>query len=91
MVSSVKFYKIPDYRIVDNVKRNDLTVKTLFFQDEKQNEKTGEIQERFIKLNGMKQSIERNSREAVGIFIMEFYTPGNRTFRTPAASRSEAS
>lgn len=43
MIASKKFDKIPDYRIVDYVKRNNLTIKTLFFQDKKKNEKTGEI------------------------------------------------
>ncbi len=89
MVTSKKLDKIPDYRIVDNVKRNDLTVKTLFFQDEKKKKKTSEIQERFIKLYRMKQLIEFNSC-GTGIFTSKFNTPRDRTFRSITTSCTEA-
>ncbi len=91
MVTSKKLDKIPDDGIVDDVERDDLTIKTFFPQDEEENKKTCEIQECFIELNRVKHGIQRGSREAADIFITESDSPGERTLRTPAASCTETS
>ena len=90
MVTSEKFDNIPDYWIVDDVERDDLTIKTLFPQDEKKDKEIGKIQERLIKLCGMKQCIERNSREVMRVFILERDSPGDRTLRSITTSCTEA-
>ena len=90
MVTSKKFDSIPDNWIVDDVERDNLTIKTLFPQDKKKNKEVGKIQEWLVKLCGMKQCIERNSREVMGVFILERDTPGDRTFRSVTTPSTEA-
>ena len=53
MVPPIELDKIPDDRLVNDVKGKDLSVESFFLQDNKKNNEIGEIQNGLIKLCGM--------------------------------------
>jgi len=79
MIASVKFNKIPEDRIIDDVERKDLAIETLSLQDDEENKKVQEVQGRLVKLSRMEGRINRNSSQVMSVFTVKTYSPRHST------------
>lgn len=86
MITAIKFNNVPDYGIIDDVKRKDLPVKSLFFENEKQKKKVCKIKSSLIKLHRMKKHAKRDPGEVMSIFVMKCHSPRQKTFPSETAT-----
>jgi hypothetical protein len=91
VIPPVKFNKIPDDGIIDDIQREDLSIEFFSLQKEKQDKKIREIQDRFIKLCGMKRGTQGYSGKLMRIFVMKTHAPRHCAFTPITATRRKTS